>query len=350
MRRRLQALFRKELHALFASPIAYAVLTAYVSLTSIYFFQHLLSYNRLLFVFQGEGIGAQSFDRGTVPLQVNSLEELFIPAANDFSLFLLAVLPLVTMRVFAEERANGTDELLLTTPLRAWEIALAKHGATYFFVALMLAVSALYPTIVVGHQQVARDARLQQGDTQVQASLADGDLRGQVVHRQQHQVGADKQVQGQVLERGLVGNHLAAGGNGLHGRGGVLRLRPPHGVGWDRVGRHRLCLQLPAVDDVQAADPHPPEVVEGRQAHAAGADHVDPGGRQPARPTAGAPVTAKVLRQPAHSSGSHSKPIRKSMSCLHLGQAPASRAHSKRCSGGHRSSSQCSHVPQPPQA
>lgn len=149
MRRRLLALCRKELHALFASPIAYAVLTAYVALTSVYFFQHLLSYNRLLFVFQGEGIGTQSFDRGTVPLQVNSLEELFIPAANDFSLFLLAVLPLVTMRVFAEERANGTDELLLTTPLRAWEIALAKHGATYFFVTLMLAVSALYPAIVV---------------------------------------------------------------------------------------------------------------------------------------------------------------------------------------------------------
>ena len=149
MRRRLSALFRKELRSLFSSPIAYVVLTTYVALSGIYFFQHLLNYNRLLFVFQGEGIGSQGFDRGTIPLQINSLNELFIPVANDFSLFLLAVLPLVTMRVFAEERAQGTDELLLTTPLRSWEVVAAKHAGTYCFVLLMLATSALFPTIVV---------------------------------------------------------------------------------------------------------------------------------------------------------------------------------------------------------
>jgi ABC-type Na+ transport system ATPase subunit NatA len=149
MTRRLWALCRKELRTLFASPIAYIVLTAFVALTGVYFFQHLLTYNRLLFVFQSEAIGAGGFDAGTVPLQVNSLNELFIPASNDFSLFLLAVLPLVTMRVFAEERAHGTDELLLTTSIRPWEVALAKHLTTYVFVFLMLAVSAIYPAAVV---------------------------------------------------------------------------------------------------------------------------------------------------------------------------------------------------------
>ena len=145
MTQRLGALFRKELRTLFASPVAYIVLTAYVALTGVYFFQHLLNYNRLLFVFQSEGIGTKSFDSGTIPAQVNSLNELFIPAANDFSLFLLAVLPLVTMRVFAEERAQGTDELLLTTPLRSWEVVCAKHGTTYLFVMLMLGASAIFP-------------------------------------------------------------------------------------------------------------------------------------------------------------------------------------------------------------
>lgn len=149
MTQRLGALFRKELRTLFASPVAYIVLTAYVALTGVYFFQHLLNYNRLLFVFQSEGIGTKSFDSGTIPAQVNSLNELFIPAANDFSLFLLAVLPLVTMRVFAEERAQGTDELLLTTPLRSWEVVCAKHGTTYLFVMLMLGASAIFPAIVV---------------------------------------------------------------------------------------------------------------------------------------------------------------------------------------------------------
>ena len=89
------------------------------------------------------------FDQGTVPSQINVLNEVFVPSADDFGLFLLVVLPLVTMRVFSEERANGTDELLLTSELRPWEVAFAKHGVTYLFVMLLLAGSAIYPAVVV---------------------------------------------------------------------------------------------------------------------------------------------------------------------------------------------------------
>ena len=149
MIRRVLALARKELRQLFASPIAYVVGTAYVALTGIYFFQHLVSYNQLLFVYQSEGLTAGGFDQGTVPSHINVLNEVFVPAADDFGLFLLVVLPLVTMRVFAEERANGTDELLLTSGLRPWEVALAKHAVTYAFVALLLLGSAIYPAVVV---------------------------------------------------------------------------------------------------------------------------------------------------------------------------------------------------------
>lgn len=151
MRVRIAAMLRKEARSLFASPIAWVVLTVYVSLTGVYFFQHLVSYNQLLFVYAAEGLGGSGFDRGTIPSQINILNELFVPASNDFSLFLLAVLPLITMRVFAEERSNGTDELLRTVPLRSWEIVAAKHGATYAFVALLLAMSAVYPAVAV-HQ------------------------------------------------------------------------------------------------------------------------------------------------------------------------------------------------------
>lgn len=149
MTQRLWALFRKELRSLFASPIAYIVLTAFVSLSGIFFFQHLTSYNRLLFVFHSEQATGFGFDSGTVPIQVNIREELFIPAANDFALMLLVLIPLVTMRVFADEKAHGTDELLLTTPLRPWEVAVAKHLSSYVFVFLMLAVSAIYPAVAI---------------------------------------------------------------------------------------------------------------------------------------------------------------------------------------------------------
>ena len=58
---------RKEPRQLFASPIAYVVLTVYVALTGIYFFQHLVSYNQLLFVYQSEGMTASASTRARCP-------------------------------------------------------------------------------------------------------------------------------------------------------------------------------------------------------------------------------------------------------------------------------------------
>lgn len=151
MIRRVGTLLRKELRSLFAAPIAYIVLTCFVSLSGIFFFQHLSTYNRLLFIFQSEQVSGSGFDAGTVPLQVNIREELFLPSANDFTLLLMVLIPLVTMRVFAEERAQGTDELLLTTPIHAREVVLAKFAATFLFTSLMITVSAIYPSIAISY-------------------------------------------------------------------------------------------------------------------------------------------------------------------------------------------------------
>ncbi|MEE8557858.1 MAG: ABC transporter permease [Myxococcota bacterium] len=153
MTRRLRALIRKELRALFQSPIAYVVLTAFLVLNGVYFFQNLIEYNRELFVYGVQRFGG-SIETGTIPLSVNVLEHVFLPMASDMSLILLALVPLLTMRVFAEERAQGTDELLLTTPLRPWEIAAAKHLASYGFVLLMLAASAIYPAVAISKENL----------------------------------------------------------------------------------------------------------------------------------------------------------------------------------------------------
>ncbi len=151
--RGLWALVRKELRTLFQSPIAYVVLTAFISLNGVYFFQNLLQYNRELFVYAARTMGG-ALETGTIPLHVNVLDLVFLPMASDMSLILLALVPLLTMRVFAEERAQGTDELLLTTPLHPWQIAVAKHLACYAFVVLMLATSAFYPAVAISKENL----------------------------------------------------------------------------------------------------------------------------------------------------------------------------------------------------
>ena len=56
-------------------------------------------------------------------------------------------MPLVTMRLFAEERQTGTIELLLTYPVRDWAVLLGKYLAVFGLYAVILVLTLLYPLI-----------------------------------------------------------------------------------------------------------------------------------------------------------------------------------------------------------
>jgi ABC-2 type transport system permease protein len=61
---------------------------------------------------------------------------------------LLLTLPFLTMRLIAEESASGTIELLLTAPLRDWELVLGKWLGGMGFISLLLALTWIYPIIL----------------------------------------------------------------------------------------------------------------------------------------------------------------------------------------------------------
>ncbi|MFP8873998.1 MAG: ABC transporter permease, partial [Myxococcota bacterium] len=141
------ALLRKEIAALFLSPIAYGVLTMVALVTALVFFEHLRLYNQILFVFASTTMGG--FDSDTIPTHINLRDTVFNPVMDQLALLLIIPIPLVTMRVFSEERARGTDELLATTGLSAGQIVLAKFVVTLGFVTLLMAVSFLYPVTAI---------------------------------------------------------------------------------------------------------------------------------------------------------------------------------------------------------
>jgi len=143
----LRALVRKELTSLFGAPTAYLALSLLALVTALIFFDHLRLYNQILFVYASATMGGFATD--SVPDYVNLWDSVFFPVMETLGLTLIGVVPLVTMRVFAEERARGTDELLLTTHLTPGQIVLAKFGVTYLFVASMMAVSFLYPLMAI---------------------------------------------------------------------------------------------------------------------------------------------------------------------------------------------------------
>ncbi len=143
----LLALMRREIAGLFHSPIAYAAPIGVCVVTAILFFEHLHLYNQLLFAFASTGIGG--VHAGEIPETVNLWDSVFAPVTEVLGIALLGAVPLVTMRVFSEERARGTDELLLATHLTPLRIVIAKYAVTLAFVVAMLAVSFIYPATAI---------------------------------------------------------------------------------------------------------------------------------------------------------------------------------------------------------
>src|SRR5437899_6413126 len=71
------------------------------------------------------------------------------PLFSNVSVILLLLMPLITMRLFAEERRSGTIELLLTYPVRDGAVLIGKYLAALALYAIMLALTLLYPGIVI---------------------------------------------------------------------------------------------------------------------------------------------------------------------------------------------------------
>ena len=131
----------RELRSLFTTPVAYVVLAGYLLLAGYFFFVGLG-----IFLQQLQQI--QALQLHHMLEQFNLNERVIAPALGSFSIVLLLLVPLVTMRLFAEEHANGTFELLLTSPVTTWEMVLGKYLASAAVVVILVLLSALFPLLL----------------------------------------------------------------------------------------------------------------------------------------------------------------------------------------------------------
>ncbi|MGD9764111.1 MAG: ABC transporter permease [Candidatus Binatia bacterium] len=124
------ALLRKELRAYFTTPLLYVVGAVFYALTGFFFYTQLI-----YFVQYGFGLNILG----------NFWVSFLAGAPYSVSMVLLLVVPLLTMRLFAEERRLGTIEFLLTTPLRDGVVVGAKLAACAMVVSLLLAGTLAFP-------------------------------------------------------------------------------------------------------------------------------------------------------------------------------------------------------------
>jgi ABC-2 type transport system permease protein len=126
-------MWRKELNSYFVSPIAYFLLTMFAVVSAFFFWLYLRGFVEY---------GMEMQMRGR-PMPMNLNEQVIRPLLGTEGVIGLFLIPLITMRLFAEEKRSGTIELLATSPIRDAEVILGKWLAALTLYASMLLLTAL---------------------------------------------------------------------------------------------------------------------------------------------------------------------------------------------------------------
>ena len=127
--RNIWAISKKEIQTYFTSPIAYVVITVFLVLVGFFFYSLIWWFN------------SQSLQMAQNPYyfqQLNINQMVFSPLFHNISIILLLVIPLLSMRLLAEEKKIKTDELLFTSPLSINHIILGKYTAALAVLVTML--------------------------------------------------------------------------------------------------------------------------------------------------------------------------------------------------------------------
>ena len=140
--RNVFAIAGKDLRSYFTSPIAYVVLTGFLLLGGWFFFNLLANFNQMLMAYT-------SFSAPEMLESMNLNEWVIAPLLHNLAVVLVILVPMITMRSFAEEKKNGTYELLMTSPITVTEIVAGKFLGGFVFILLMVLLTGLYPLILV---------------------------------------------------------------------------------------------------------------------------------------------------------------------------------------------------------
>ena len=123
------AILKRELKAYFYSPIAYVLIGAFMCISSIFF---------IAFCVLGLDTEAQ--------IPVADIGKVFFNIYMQ--IFLLLFIPIITMKLFSEEKRNGTEVLLITSPINITKIVLGKYLSALILFLVITALTLIYVIIM----------------------------------------------------------------------------------------------------------------------------------------------------------------------------------------------------------
>ena len=132
------AICKREVVSFFVTPVGYVVLAAYALISG-------LGFTASFFYYRLMTESPTTFGYKAVP----DFEETFLsPFVVFCGMLMMFIGPLISMRLFSEERNQGTIELLFTHPLRDREIIAGKYGASLVMLLAMMAVTGVYLVLI----------------------------------------------------------------------------------------------------------------------------------------------------------------------------------------------------------
>ncbi|MDB9481978.1 ABC transporter permease, partial [Dolichospermum circinale CS-537/05] len=127
------AIYRRELQSYFVSPLAYGIASAFWFLAGLFFVMILLGPDGILVTVSAYDLQGQQFaPKIDVPYEFS---RAFLDRMGWLMLF---ILPILSMGLYAEERKRGTLELLATSPVTNWAVAVGKLLGVLTFLLTMI--------------------------------------------------------------------------------------------------------------------------------------------------------------------------------------------------------------------
>jgi ABC-2 type transport system permease protein len=127
--RNIWTIAKREYKLFFMSPVAYVVAFLFLMWIGRYFYMYI----------------KQS-------IEYSMYYSSYVPSANvvisPMILILVFTMPAITMRLLAEEQRSGTIELLLTSPVRDWDVVIGKWLGAFMYILTLLAITWIFPFIL----------------------------------------------------------------------------------------------------------------------------------------------------------------------------------------------------------
>lgn len=117
----MSAIFKKEFRSFFMSPIGYVFIAIFTLISGVFF----------------------------VLFNIAKASAKFIDTLYFITFIFSLVVPVLTMRSFAEEKKSKTDQMLITAPLKIYEVVMGKFWAATAVIIIALAVTLIFPFILL---------------------------------------------------------------------------------------------------------------------------------------------------------------------------------------------------------